>query len=280
MSVILAAVAAAGYAASDITSAAAVRRVSPAAIAFWAHVVAAVLLLVPAALVAPIPAGSGLVVALVAGAIAGVGVLAYYAALQRGPASVLAPLAASGLALPVLLGVARGERTVVLAAVGLVFLLVGVTLLAGRDRSGVRVEPLAIGLGLIGATAFGGYFITVDLAVGSGNPHPLWVAGLVAVGTAAVALPALVWTDGRRAFSPAPAGRAAYLAVGVLLAVADLALAAAMAGGDVALVSVVASSDPALTVFGARVLLAECVSRRQAAGIGLALAGLLSVAAA
>jgi uncharacterized membrane protein len=53
-----------------------------------------------------------------------------------------------------------------------------------------------------------------------------------------------------------------------------------MAGGDVALVAVFASLDPALTVFAARLVLAECVSRRQAAGIGFALAGLLSVAAA
>ena len=49
MSVILATIAAVGYAASDVTSAATVRRVAPAALAFWAHVVASILLLGPAA---------------------------------------------------------------------------------------------------------------------------------------------------------------------------------------------------------------------------------------
>lgn len=280
MSVVLASIAAAGFAASDVTSAAAVRKVAPAAVAFWAHVVAAVVLLGPAALTAPVPDARAVLIALAGGAVAGVGVLAYYAALQRGPASVLAPVAASGLTLPVLVGVARGERTAGLAALGLVLLLVGVTLLAGRDKRGVRVERVALGLGLVGALAFGGYFLLVDLAVGAGRPNPLWVAGFVAAGTALVALPAVMWTERRRAFRPPPAGRVAFLAAGVFLAAADLALSAAMAGGDVALVSVVASLDPAITVFAARVVLAECVSRRQAAGIGLALAGLLSVAAA
>ena len=220
-------------------------------------------------------------IALAGGVVAGFGVVAYYEALKRGPASVLAPLAASGLILPVFAGVARGERTVALAAVGLAVLLAGVTLLARQDAGrGVGVERVALGLGISAAVAFGGYFLVVDLAVGAGSANPLWIGGIVGVGSALAALPVLVWTKRHLAFRLEGPGLAGILAVGGLLAVADLALVAAMAGGDVALVAVVASSDPALTVVAARLALAERVSGRQAGGIALALAGLLSVAAA
>jgi drug/metabolite transporter (DMT)-like permease len=280
MSVALAALAAAGYAASDTTVAALVRRVPPAVVAFWAHVVASAVLLAAAALLAPAPPSGAVLAALAAGLVAGVGAVAYYAALGRGPASVLAPLAASGLALPVMVGVARGERTALLAALGLVVLVAGAALLGARDRNGEPLGRGAFALGLLAAAAFGGYFVTVDAAVDAQGGHPLWVAGFVTVGSAVAAFPAMLWSAGRASLRPGRQARAGLLAVGAFLTGADLALTAAMAAGDVALVAVVASADPALTVVAARVLLAERVSRRQAAGIGLAMTGLLGVAVA
>jgi drug/metabolite transporter (DMT)-like permease len=282
MSVVLAAMAAAGYAATDTTVAALVRRLPGAVVAFWAHVAASLALLGAAVVLAPLPGAGALLASLTAGVVAGVGAVAYYASLGRGPASILAPLAASGLALPVMLGVARGERTAVLAAFGLAVLVAGAALLllGAQDRSGAAVERGAIALGLLAAVAFGGYFVMVDGAVDAQGGHPLWVAGFVTVGTAAAALPAMLWVSGRAAMRPVREARLGLLAAGAFLVVGDLSLTAAMAAGDVALVAVVASSDPALTVVAARVLLAERVSRRQAAGIALALTGLGGVAAA
>jgi len=279
----LAALAAAGYSASDLTTARAVRGVtSPASVAVWAHVVATALLLAAAVPLAPAPAAAGAATAVAAGIVAGVGAVAYYAALKRGAASILAPLAASGLVVPVLVGVARGERAATLAAAGTALLLGGVALLAGaRGAGGVRADRVALALGAVGAACFGLYFVAVDLAVGTtGAVHPLWAAGLVTAGSAAGALPALLWRRGPAALRPPPGGRTALLAVGAFLAVADLALAAAMLQGDVALVAVIASADPALSVLAARVVLAERISPRQGAGAALALAGLLAVAAA
>jgi drug/metabolite transporter (DMT)-like permease len=280
MSVALAALAAAGYAATDTTTAALVRRVPPAVVAFWAHVVASVVLLGAAALLAPVPPAGAVLAALAGGLIAGVGAVAYYASLSRGPASVLAPLAASGLALPVLVGVARGERTAVLAALGLAVLVAGAALLGAQDDRGEPVERGALVLGLVAAAAFGAYFVTVDVAVDAQAGHPLWVAGFVTVGSALAALPAMLWTAGRTSLRPGREARIGLLAIGAFLTLGDLSLTAAMDAGDVALVAVVASTDPVLTVIAARIVLAERVSRRQAAGIGLALTGLLGVAAA
>jgi drug/metabolite transporter (DMT)-like permease len=163
---------------------------------------------------------------------------------------------------------------------GTAALLAGVALLAGaRDGGGVRMGRPALVLGVASALAFGTYFLVVDVAVG-GGASPLWVAGLVTVGSA-VAAAAVLLRRGRASALRLPrVARGRLLAVGAFLAVADLALAAAMATGDVALVSVIASSDPALTVVAARLVLAERISARQALGLGVTLAGLLGVAAA
>ena len=74
----------------------------------------------------------------------------------------------------------------------------------------------------------------------------MWVGGLVGVGErAGERLAESLVSDKASPGVPAGAFRArrAFVAVGGLIAVADLALAAAMAGGDVALVADVASSD-------------------------------------
>jgi drug/metabolite transporter (DMT)-like permease len=117
------------------------------------------------------------------------------------------------------------------------------------------------------------------VATGDGA-DPMWIAGLVTVGSALAAVPALLKIDGPAALRPPTAAARPLLAVGLFLAIADLALAAAMAKGDVALVSVISSSDPVLTVAAARVVLEERVSRAQGAGVALTLTGLLAVAAA
>ncbi len=278
MSALLAAVAAAGYAASDITSARAVRRVRPAAVALWAHVLATALLLGAGLLTAAPPSAATSATALAAGLVAGAGAVVYYAGLKRGAASLLAPVAASGLVLPVTVGVIRGERTVLLAALGTAVLLAGVTVLARARGESARADRVAIGLGLLGAAGFGSYFVVLDAA--SSGADPLWIAGLVTTGSALAAVPALLRTDGLAALVPPADATVALVGVGLFLAVADLALAAAMAKGDVALVAVISSSDPVLTVVAARLLLEERISRHQAAGVALALTGVLAVAAA
>jgi drug/metabolite transporter (DMT)-like permease len=203
-------------------------------------------------------------------------VVAYYRALKRGSASLVAPIAAAGLILPVTAGVVRGERTALFAALGTAVLLAGITLLARARGTGARADRTAILLAVLAAASFGSYFVVLDAATG-GSGDPLWIAGLVAVGSASAAVPARLKLDGITALAPPTQGRAGVVAVGLLLALADVALTAAMAGGDVALVSVISSSDPAIT---ARLVLAERVSRGQGAGLALALTGLLAVAAA
>ena len=158
-------------------------------------------------------------------------------------------------------------------------LLGGVALLARAHGDGARADRTAIALALAAAVGFGSYFVVLDVATGDGA-DPLWIAGLVTVGSALAAVPALLNVAGPSRAAPADRRARPLLAVGLFLAVADLALAVAMAKRRRRARAVISSSDPVLTVVAARVVLDERVSRAQAAGVALALTGLLAVAAA
>ena len=281
---LLAALAAIGYSASDLTTARAVRRVNPALLAFWAPMLASLPLFAAAALLIPAPGIDATFVALGAGAVAGVGAVAYFFALRRGAASLVAPLAATGILLPVAVGVTQGDRAVLPAAAGTLVVLAGVGAIA-RARSGAgvgtRLGARTLALALGAAAAFGGYFVLVDVAVGDAGAAPLWTAALVLIGSALPAIPGIHGLRTRVADLRVPEGaHRGLLMLGALLALADLALALAFSFGDLALVSVVPASDPVLTVLAARLLFDERLSTRQALGAALAMVGVLVVAAA
>ena len=282
---LLAALAAVGYSAGDLATVRAVQRVNPAVVAFWAPIVAGLPVLAIAALAGPPPALESSLLAVGAGAVAGVGVVAYFFALRRGAASIVAPLAATGILLPVAVGVARGDRAILPAAIGTLVVLAGATALA-RARDGAddrhRLGGGTLALALTAAAGFGGYFVLVDVAVGTGGGGAaLWTAGLVLIGSALPAVPGVHGLRTRAADLRLPATSVrGVLVLGALLAAADLALTLAFSVGDVALVSVVAASDPIITVLAAHVLFAEHLSRRQILGVATALGGVLVVAAA
>src|SRR3982074_3789094 len=91
----------------------------------------------------------------VAGSASGlVGIVALYRGMGVGLVSIVAPISATGAALPVLFGLLRGERTTPIQSVGIVLALIGI-ILASRaaddpDKSvEVKTRPmLASGVGL------------------------------------------------------------------------------------------------------------------------------------
>ena len=76
------------------------------------------------------PDGRELVASLIAGGVGVAGVLAFYRALAIGAMSVVAPIAATSAAVPVLYGVLDGERPALLQWIGMVAAIVGCTLAA------------------------------------------------------------------------------------------------------------------------------------------------------
>jgi drug/metabolite transporter (DMT)-like permease len=206
-----------------------------------------------------------------------VGLTAFYRALAVGTMSVVAPVSSTGLVVPVAVGVASGHSPAALQAVGIVFAAMGV-LLASREAAEEelrdRTSP-GIGLALLAALGFGGYFVGSDIAADGGVLITLLVAR-------AAAIPLLVaLTAGQRQPLLPPGGSVAVqlCLVGALDLAATGLYAFATTKGLLAVVSVLGALYPVMTVLLARSLLHERLQRAQSAGVLVALAGVALIAA-
>src|SRR5689334_11754312 len=96
------------------------------------------------------------------------GLAAFYRALSIGTMSIVAPLSATGTAIPVLAGLLSGERPSALQGVG-ILLAAGGVVLAAREPPAAgaaerRESRRSIVLALVAAVGFGSFFAGVDRA--------------------------------------------------------------------------------------------------------------------
>ena len=210
--------------------------------------------------------GGDLLIALGAGVAGALGNVLIYAALSVGAMGLVAPIAASGAAIPVIaFGVAGGERPAALALVG------GATV----ARAPGRATRQGLGLALLAALSYGLYFALLDLAADGGA---LW-ATTTSRAMAAVFLTVLVLALGHRIGRTERRGLVRVLPIGLLDALATLAFALASTRGLVSLVAVIACLYPITTAALAYVLLGERLGRWQALGAALAVAGVAMIVA-
>ncbi len=92
----------------------------------------------------------------------------FYRALAIGTMSIVAPLSATGAGVPVLVGLASGERPAAIQLIGIVLAMVGV-MLAGReagepDAEARRTARASVALALLAALGFGTFFVGIDQA--------------------------------------------------------------------------------------------------------------------
>jgi drug/metabolite transporter (DMT)-like permease len=231
-----------------------------------------------------------------AGAIAGGGLVLFYGALARGPVSIVTPVAATGVAVPVLVGVARGEGPGALGWVGLAVAAAGVLTVATTRRAHEEPDPPCPGarpgcpeeqgarsprlppvLGaLLAAASFGVAFVLVD--AGGQEASALWVAAGLQTGGLLGLIPVVLTVPFSR-IAVAPPGVPALVGAGALAAGGDVALATAFAEGSLGTVSVLGSLDSIVSVLLAQLVLMERLTARQAAGVVAALSGALLLAA-
>ena len=204
------------------------------------------------------------------GGVVGLGGL--YRGMAVGAMAVVAPISAAAAVVPLVYGLATGERPSPLQLVGSAAVLVGVAA-ASRDpaAAGLRVAA-GVGLALVAALGFGLYFVLIDAA---SDADVVWAvlvsrafATVLAVGAAATLRQLRV----PRAHLPVVA------TIGLFDVGANGLLATALTKGYVSIVSVVASLYPVVTVALAVTVLREWPARVQAAGITLALAGVALIA--
>ena len=225
-----------------------------------------------------LPPREAVLYALAAG-VCGVSALGFfYSGLAIGTMSIVAPISASGAALPVLVGVLSGDALSALVAAGLVVTMTGVILASleaieeEETHEHTRSSRLSILFALCAALGFGGYFALSDPAA---DFSVLWLLFFVRVLGVAV-LGALVLV--RRTPLPVGRDRGLVAGAGVLDVTATGLYGVAQTLGALSIVSVVGALYPVTTVLLARGVLGERLRTVQAIGVGLALAGVALIA--
>jgi drug/metabolite transporter (DMT)-like permease len=229
------------------------------------------------------PAAIG--VGLMGGAASVVALLALYKSLAIGPISIISPLGALVSAvIPVIIGtVWLGETLTVLGWLAVVVALVAVVLVSSvKDASGSRPTALAIGLAVLAGTGIALAITALDQApADSGIATVIVMRSSATVGMAAfVALTLLVQAKARGPVLPRDSKTWSLMAVtGVFDACANVLFLLAAREGSLSVVGVLTALYPLGTIFLARLVLREKLTRWQGLGIALALlaSGLLAI---
>ncbi|HEV2766444.1 MAG TPA: EamA family transporter [Acidimicrobiales bacterium] len=226
------------------------------------------------------PAPRDLALGAAAGVVGLLGVGLLYQALSSGSMGVVAPITAVGAAvLPLAWGLASGERPAVVSLVGIVVALVAVALVAGGAPPGAaaavaRHSRRPLGLAIGAGAAFGVLFILLAGTRADAGLSPLVAARVASLAILAVAVLAM-----RPPLRVAPGSGAAVAGAGLLDMAANVLFLLAVRRGLLSLVAVLASLYPAATSVLARTVLGERLGRLQVGGLGLALVGLVLIAA-
>jgi drug/metabolite transporter (DMT)-like permease len=204
-----------------------------------------------------------------AGAAGNVGLVLFYRALAGGVMSVVAPVTAvCAAAVPVLVGLALGDRVGALAAVGIALALVAVVLVSAEEGLAAlrRTRPAGLGIPLLAGVGFGLFFVLLDRTSADAGLTPL----VASRGTAVVLLVLLALGRRRPLRLSRPAVPLVVLGGALDVSANALFLGATQQPGQLAVVGVLASLYPVSTVVLAQVVLRERLVPAQFAGLGAA----------
>lgn len=276
----LALISALAYGVSDYLGGRTSRRHSPIAVAFFGELSLVVVLIVVVPLVEAGPPSTDAVGWGIAAGLSGVvGILAFYRALARGAMTIVAPVTGVvSAAVPVLVGFALGERPGAIAGVGMALGVLAVALIGGVvGATHDAPDRGTLGLAVLVGVAFGTMFVAFSRVDSGSGLWPLLTGRLVAVPILAVAY---LWK--RRSQQREISLRGLWmpcLAIAILVGAGNIAYIAASQRGLLVVVAVVVSMYPASTIACAAVLDGERVNRPQIAGMCIAVAALVAIAA-
>jgi drug/metabolite transporter (DMT)-like permease len=277
MAIVLALLASCCWGVADFTGGLKSRRIPVLAVMFLVEGTGMVLVLALIVIEGtPLPGTVGIVYSLLAGMAGIVALGAFYRALAIGTMSIVAPISAAGVAIPVVVGVVTGNHLSVVVSLGLAVTVGGVALASREvheDEEAARAGRTSIMLALAAAVGFGSYFALSDRAADSSILWLLVLSRLAVVPAIGAILLA------RRVAPPARADAVTLVAAGTLDVTATGLYALANTKGALAIVSVVGSMYPISTVLLARAILGERLRPIQAAGVAAALGGVALIAA-
>ena len=200
--------------------------------------------------------------------------LCLYAALASAPMGVVAPISSLSAAIPVLAGIAVGERPTAWVWAGMIVALVGTVLVSGPHLS-VSVSARPVLLAAAAAVLLGAGLVGLGAAAQVSLIHTLWVMRVTsALGYAALGLV--------RRSSGGVSGRdlAVISVIGAGDLLANALFAAATAAGLLSVSAVLGSLYPVATIGLAWAVLKERLGAIQYLGVVLAMAGVGLIAGA
>lgn len=204
-----------------------------------------------------------------------VGLTAFYKALSIGAMGVVAPLSSTAAVIPLVVGIATGERPSALQGFGVAVAILGVVLAsreAGAEAKGSRAVSAGAWYALVSAVGFGCFFLAIDRA---SDDDVLWA---VCVNRAvSVSLLGLALLVTRPKLGLRATDMRTLAVVGVLDIAANAFFAIGSTKGLLSVVAVLASLYPVITVVLARVVLGERLHLVQRLGAVLALAGVAMI---
>ena len=197
------------------------------------------------------------------------GLYAYYRGMAVGAMAVVAPIAGASAIVPVVFGIATGDRPRAVQLAGIGCAIVGVVLASQEHQEGERHVAAGVGLALLAAIGFGFYFPPMHAA---GAADPWWSSFIFRITAGAIVLAAVAVRRPAIAFGKWPL--VVVLGVGLGDTLGNLLFAASAGHGLVSLTSVLASLYPIVTVILAALVIGERVARLQLVGVVLTLAGI------
>ena len=270
MAVLLALLSAGAYGVSDFLGGIFARRASGWTVAVVGQTSSAICMSLVAVSAGGHPYGFDLGWGGLAGASSGVGAAFLYRGLASGRMSVVAPLSAVGASIvPVVVGLATGDRPRLTAWIGIVLAVPAILLITRVPSTAAAVtvtsHRASVIDGLLAGAGFGLLFALLGQVSDGAGLYPLAVGQAASV-LAVVALATALRVDW------VPRTRAPWraLMMGPLGATATGAFLLSTHHGLLAIVAVIASLYPATTVLLAGLVLRERIHLAQAVGLALA----------
>lgn len=257
------------------------RRLPAFAVVLWSQLAGALMLLGAVLLMRLQPSVHSILWGMAGGAVGAVALVLFYRGLASGIMSLVAPVSACGVLVPVTFSIAIGHVPRTEGLVGVAAAISGVVLVSVHSSSLEQHARLSRGTlycALGAALGFGLFFVCVGQGSGGHGASPLWTVAGARMGSL---LFLLVLIALRRASAPWPGPRLPLIALaGLLDSGANLLYATATTRGTLAIVAVLGSLYPVTTVLLGQLVLSERLSRLQGAGVGLALVGVALISAA
>jgi drug/metabolite transporter (DMT)-like permease len=274
MALLLSLCAAITYGLSDFVGGLVTRRASVWAVAATSQATATLFALALVSANPGDPTSSDLWWGTLAGIGSGAGNVFIYRGLAQGRMAVVAPLSAiAAAALPVVAGLAAGERPGVLPVIGVLIALPAIWLVASSGKRLRHADRRDARFGLIAGLGFGVQFSALGQVPGEAGLTPLAVSQMVSVVT--ITIGAMVMSA-----QWIPRDRYSLLGAvaGLLAGIATVCFQLSVQRGLLTIAGVVTSLYPAVTVVLATAILREGIYRAQGAGLALATTGVVLIA--